>query len=34
LANVQAYQMALGSFGLSSIASWVFFMLKNPSQGR
>ena len=34
LANVQAYQMALGCFGLSSIASWVFFMLKNPSQGR
>jgi predicted MFS family arabinose efflux permease len=34
LANVQAYQMALGCFGLSSLASWVFFMLKNPSQGR
>lgn len=34
LAKVEAYQMALACFGLSSVASWVFFMLKNPSQRR
>lgn len=28
LPNVQAYQMALACFGLSSIGSWVFFILK------
>ena len=32
LANAQAYQMALGCFGLSSFASWTFFMLKKPAQ--
>jgi predicted MFS family arabinose efflux permease len=31
LPNVQAYQMALGCFGLTSITSWVFFILKKPS---
>lgn len=31
---VQAYQLALSCFGLSSAASWVFFMLKNPKQSR
>jgi predicted MFS family arabinose efflux permease len=28
--NVQAYQLALACFGLSSMASWVFFLLKKP----
>ena len=31
LANVQAYQVALACFGLTSVLSWMFFMLKNPS---
>lgn len=34
LANAQAYQMALACFGLSSVASWAFFMLKKPAQSR
>jgi hypothetical protein len=34
LANTQAYQVALACFGLSSFASWVFFMLKKPAQSR
>jgi predicted MFS family arabinose efflux permease len=34
LANAQAYQVALACYGLSSIASWVFFMLKKPVQAR
>jgi MFS family permease len=33
-ANVQAYQLALACFGLSSMASWAFFMLKKPLQAR
>jgi predicted MFS family arabinose efflux permease len=32
LANAQAYQVALACYGLSSVASWVFFMLKKPVQ--
>jgi MFS family permease len=32
LGNTQAYQVALACFGLSSVASWVFFMLKRPAQ--
>jgi predicted MFS family arabinose efflux permease len=32
LANAQAYQVALACFGVSSVASWVFFMLKKPVQ--
>ncbi len=32
LGNTQAYQVALACFGLSSVASWVFFMLKKPVQ--
>lgn len=31
---VQAYQLALACFGLSSAASWAFFMLKKPVQSR
>jgi MFS family permease len=34
LANVQAYQAALACFGISSMASWAFFMLKKPVQAR
>jgi MFS family permease len=34
LANAQAYQMALACFGLSSLASWGYFMLKQPAQSR
>jgi hypothetical protein len=34
LADVQAYQLALACFGLSSAASWAFFMLKSPAQSR
>jgi predicted MFS family arabinose efflux permease len=34
LDNTQAYQLALASFGVSSLASWVFFMLKKPDQAR
>jgi MFS family permease len=34
LPNAQAYQVALACFGLSSMASWVFFMLKKPVQAR
>jgi hypothetical protein len=34
LANAQAYQLALACFGLCSVASWVFFMLKKPVQSR
>jgi len=34
LVNAQAYQLALACFGLSSLASWVFFMLKKPPQAR
>lgn len=34
LGHAQAYQMALACFGLSSVASWIFFMLKRPSQRR
>ena len=34
LSNVQAYQAALAWYGISSIASWVFFMLKKPVQAR
>ena len=34
LANAQAYQVALACFGLSSVASWAFFMLKKPAQRR
>jgi predicted MFS family arabinose efflux permease len=32
LANTTAYQAALACFGLTSVASWVFFMLKKPVQ--
>jgi predicted MFS family arabinose efflux permease len=32
LANAAAYQVALACFGLTSVASWVFFMLKKPPQ--
>lgn len=31
LANVQAYQAALACFGLTSVLSWMFFILKRPS---
>ncbi len=34
LANVLAYQMALACFGLTSVASWAFFLLKKPAQSR
>jgi MFS family permease len=34
LANDQAYQVALACFGISSMASWAFFMLKKPLQAR
>jgi MFS family permease len=34
LPNAQAYQAALACYGISSIASWVFFMLKKPIQAR
>ena len=34
LANTQAYQVALACFGLSSFASWAFFVLKKPAQRR
>ena len=34
LANTQAYQVALACFGLTSVASWAFFMLKKPAQSR
>jgi len=34
LANTHAYQLALACFGLSSVCSWVFFMLKKPAQAR
>lgn len=34
LANAQAYQAALACFGLTSVASWVFFMVKKPTQSR
>ena len=34
LANAQAYQVALACFGISSLASWVFFVLKKPVQAR
>ena len=34
LPTTQAYQVALACFGLSSFASWVFFMLKKPAQSR
>jgi hypothetical protein len=34
LANAQAYQVALACFGLTSVASWVFFMVKKPLQSR
>ena len=34
MANVQAYQVALACFGLCSLASWVFFMLKKSAQAR
>jgi predicted MFS family arabinose efflux permease len=32
LPNATAYQAALACFGLTSLASWVFFILKKPSQ--
>jgi predicted MFS family arabinose efflux permease len=34
LANAQAYQMALACFGVTSVASWAFFVLKKPAQRR
>lgn len=34
LVNSQAYQMALACFGVSSVAAWVFFMLKKPPESR
>jgi MFS family permease len=34
LANIQAYQLALACFGVSSVLSWAFFMLKKPAQAR
>lgn len=34
LPNQQAYQMALACFGISSVASWVFFIVKKPAQRR
>jgi predicted MFS family arabinose efflux permease len=34
LGNAQAYQVALACFGVTSVASWVFFMLKKPAQRR
>ena len=34
MANAQAYQVALACFGLCSLASWVFFMLKKSAQAR
>ena len=34
LANTQAYQLALACFGVSSVCSWAFFMLKKPTQAR
>ena len=34
LANTQAYQLALACFGVSSVCSWAFFMLKKPVQAR
>jgi predicted MFS family arabinose efflux permease len=32
LAHVQAYQFALACFGVSSVASWVFFVVKKPAK--
>lgn len=34
LGNAQAYQMALACFGVTSVVSWVFFILKKPDQAR
>ena len=34
LSNPQAYQMALACFGASSVASWVFFIVKKPAERR
>jgi hypothetical protein len=34
LGNAQAYQVALACFGVTSVASWMFFMLKKPAQRR
>jgi MFS family permease len=34
LANAQAYPLALACFGLTSVASWAFFVLKKPAQSR
>jgi hypothetical protein len=34
LANAQAYQVALACFGVTSVASWAYFMLKKPAQRR
>lgn len=34
LDQAQAYQVALACFGITSVASWVFFMLKKPVQSR
>jgi MFS family permease len=34
LSNPEAYQVALACFGVSSLASWVFFVVKKPVQGR
>jgi predicted MFS family arabinose efflux permease len=34
LANAQAYQLALACFGLTSVASWAYFVLKKPAQSR
>lgn len=34
LGNAQAYQAALACFGVTSVASWAFFMLKKPAESR
>jgi hypothetical protein len=34
LAHAQAYQLALACFGVSSVCSWAYFMLKKPAQAR
>jgi MFS family permease len=34
LGNAQAYQLALACFGCTSVASWLFFLLKKPVQSR
>lgn len=34
LGNAQAYQLALSCFGFTSVASWLFFVLKKPVSSR